>query len=491
MSKTVTSAGGIMDSFITTAPSSVNTVSSAADSFSAVMQKTTANQSEQHGDTTLPKDSTKVKDAQSNLETVKENSETASKPEKETEVESSGECPKEEDSFEAAETELKEAADRIVKEIADTLGITEEEVTAAMETLGLTALNLLDAAKLTEFMMTLSGETDRMALATNETLYTNIQDMLTVLKEELSAVKETFGLSDAQLNGCVEALVQEQPVELAAGTETEAPEQMPVFDMREFAESGEDTLEMQPEKAVVTLTKNGEEIKAVVETDVKTGAEAITQETGSLTKENEGSELMQNEGRGEQNKGNENPQGGNVVLQNLQQPQNTVSTPSSVEIPFTDTQVQDIMDQVMDFMKVQVKADTSSLEMQLHPESLGTLNIHIAAKEGILTAQFTTQSEAVKNAIEGQLATLQQNLNEQGIKVEAVEVNVATQQFERNLDQGQNGQPGNQSEEAKKKNVRRIDLNDLDSFEEEEMEDADKITADMMARNGNTVDYLA
>ena len=47
------------------------------------------------------------------------------------------------------------------------------------------------------------------------------------------------------------------------------------------------------------------------------------------------------------------------------------------------------------------------------------------------------------------------------------------------------------SKEAKKKGPRRINLNDLDSLEEEELEEADKVTADMMARNGNTVDYLA
>ena len=118
------------------------------------------------------------------------------------------------------------------------------------------------------------------------------------------------------------------------------------------------------------------------------------------------------------------------------------------------------------------------------------MNIRIAAKDGVLTAQFTAQNEAVKNVIEGQLMILQQNLDEQGVKVEAVEVNVATQQFNRNLDQGK-GSSGQTSEEAKKKGPRRINLNDLDSLEEEELEEADRVTADMMARNGNTVDYLA
>ena len=106
-----------------------------------------------------------------------------------------------------------------------------------------------------------------------------------------------------------------------------------------------------------------------------------------------------------------------------------------------------------------------------------------------MTAQFTAQNEAVKNVIETQLVTLQQNLNEQGLKVEAVEVNVAVGQFDRNLNQGQ-GSNEHPSEEAKKKQPRRINLSDSDAFAEEELEEADKVTADMMARNGNTVDYL-
>lgn len=43
----------------------------------------------------------------------------------------------------------------------------------------------------------------------------------------------------------------------------------------------------------------------------------------------------------------------------------------------------------------------------------------------------------------------------------------------------------------KKKNIRRINLRDLESAEEEELEEAEKLAVDMMARNGNSVDYLA
>jgi flagellar hook-length control protein FliK len=99
----------------------------------------------------------------------------------------------------------------------------------------------------------------------------------------------------------------------------------------------------------------------------------------------------------------------------------------------------------------------------------------------------------VKAIIESQLIQLKENLNEQGLKVQAVEVTVASQQFDRNLDKnGNEGATQDGNPNAPKKQIRRINLNELDM--EEDLEDADdaiRIAAEMMARNGNTIDFMA
>ena len=128
----------------------------------------------------------------------------------------------------------------------------------------------------------------------------------------------------------------------------------------------------------------------------------------------------------------------------------------------------------------------TSLQMQLHPESLGTLQIQISAKEGIMTAQFTAESLAVKAVLEGQMIQLQESFLQQDIKVEAIEVTVATHQFESNLEQGREG---SEQEEAKQSKRRRIDLSRLE--ETEELSDAEELIAKIMSENGNSVDYLA
>ena len=350
--------------------------------------------------------------------------------------------------------------------MADTLGISKEEVEKAMETLGLTAVSLLEPANLTKLMMDLSGETDMLALTMNEELYMGIKDIVQMVQQELASVQEMYGLTDEQLNGCIDAVNEDALQQLVAEMEV-TDEVIPVENLK---------------------AEDGEEVKLSDKTVTNAESETVVT-TEEMTKLTEGNEKSAANSQGE-TAGKNDSQSGNLMLQNMTQNQATDAVTNSVEMTFTETQAKEIMDQIMEYMKVQVKADTTNLEMQLHPESLGTLNIRIAAKDGVLTAQFTAQNEAVKNVIEGQLMILQQNLDEQGVKVEAVEVNVATQQFNRNLDQGK-GSSGQTSEEAKKKGPRRINLNDLDSLEEEELEEADRVTADMMARNGNTVDYLA
>ena len=154
---------------------------------------------------------------------------------------------------------------------------------------------------------------------------------------------------------------------------------------------------------------------------------------------------------------------------------------------------QEIIDQITEQIKLTVKADTTEMELQLNPASLGSLKVQISSRAGVLTASFITQNEAVKAAIESQMVQLKENFEQQGLKVEAVEVNVEAHGFERSLDQQEREQ--NRFQEQAKKSGRRISLTGLEESEEElladDMSEGDKIIADMMIRNGNTVDYTA
>jgi flagellar hook-length control protein FliK len=113
-------------------------------------------------------------------------------------------------------------------------------------------------------------------------------------------------------------------------------------------------------------------------------------------------------------------------------------------------------------------------------------------------AQFTTQNEQVRAAIEAQASQLRANLEEQGVRVDAVEVSVASHDLERNLDDSneQQEKQSEQTQEVEGSRRRSINLNDIQDGDGvlEEMQGADdatRIAMEMMAANGNRMDLLA
>ena len=117
----------------------------------------------------------------------------------------------------------------------------------------------------------------------------------------------------------------------------------------------------------------------------------------------------------------------------------------------------------------------------------------------MVTAEFTTQNEAVKAAIEAQASQLRANLEEQGVKIEAIEVSVESHQMERDLDKnGQEQQRQAQEQETGRiQGMRRNSINLRAFMNGEELEgemqgadDATRIAMEIMAANGNTMDLL-
>ena len=178
----------------------------------------------------------------------------------------------------------------------------------------------------------------------------------------------------------------------------------------------------------------------------------------------------------------------------MQKPVNELFENPVKEGSMTESKVdtEQIMKQIMDYMKIRNSEQLSEIEMQLHPASLGSLHISVASKNGLVTAQFAAQNEAVKEALEGQIMILKDHLEEQGIRVEAVEVTIASHEFERNLEQeAKQDEQEAQRTEARKKGIRRINLNNPEEEEPEETDEAERITRDMMMRHGSRLDYLA
>lgn len=372
---------------------------------------------------------------------------------------------------ELSEEDLEKAAEivgaataELIEQIADTFGISVEEVQAIMADMDLEPMDLLQGENLSNLLLQVGGAENSLALLTNEQLYADYQ----MLMEQGRAMAEDC---------CTEMKLA--PEEL----------QQAMLQLQEDADSvNNPEADADAEEPVLEITLEDESMNAGAAKEAVAGPQA----TEDSVTEN-GSQQGRDAGAGRQNP-SDSAAHGNLVLQTIQN-ENAQPQTAEVQAPVSNawsTGTQDIMRQIMDYLRLQVKPDVSSMEMQLHPASLGTLQIHVASEGGALTAHFVTENETVKAALESQMVQLKENFEQQGVKVEAIEVTVQTHQFEQNLEQGRGRQPQSETSAAGRTRTRRINLGGLEGMEmPEELESEDRITAEVMAANGQTVDYTA
>ncbi|MCR5223016.1 MAG: flagellar hook-length control protein FliK, partial [Lachnospiraceae bacterium] len=152
---------------------------------------------------------------------------------------------------------------------------------------------------------------------------------------------------------------------------------------------------------------------------------------------------------------------------------------------------QEIVRQVTDFIRVNISPEETSMELQLHPASLGTIHMNIASQNGIVTAQLLVQNESVKEALESQLMQLQETFEEQGTKVEAVEVAVASYNLDRGPFQDRDDRQDRQNADEQRGRRRiNLNLNDLNA-DDLELSEEDQLAKDVMEMNGTSVDFSA
>lgn len=109
-----------------------------------------------------------------------------------------------------------------------------------------------------------------------------------------------------------------------------------------------------------------------------------------------------------------------------------------------------VVRQIVNAVRVNITEEVRTIEVALTPEHLGRVNVTVAAKDGILTASMVVQNEMVKNVIENQLTMLKTQFESQGIKVEHVEVTVASHEFNSDM-QGETDDKNNTKSGARRK----------------------------------------
>jgi len=346
--------------------------------------------------------------------------------------------------------DVEEVVEELLTRISEVMNVSPQDIQNALEELGMDAQELLNPENIPALVVALTEGADELSVMTNEEMFANVQEITSKVEELLAGLSAESGMSFEEIQEALAKLAQDSAMAQEDKVYTNA--------------NPSDVL--SAEEVAVTLENSSLERMQ------------DTAETGRDTRQSTADDNAQ---------GNTNEQQmtfAQTVAERLEQ---TVAKTDTVVSSYTTTEA--VMNQIQDAIRVIQSQDMTEMELQLHPASLGNLKVQIAAKEGVVTAVFTTENEMVRAALESQMVTLKENFAQQGIKVEAVEVTVASHAFEQNLN-GDESHANEQSAPEKRRGSRRITLSDLTMDNpEEELSDEDRIVAEMMRENGNTVDY--
>ncbi len=356
---------------------------------------------------------------------------------------------------EGFEAEAVEAAESVLDKIKKALGISDEELEKCMEELGLNMLDMLDANNVIKLVMEATGTQDAMQLVTDGELSAALKDIMDYVSQVTDELSAKFDLSSKELKAMLGQISDNGDL-TNAGVETAA--------VQTADEGLERVAETEPE------AETSESVEDVVASKITVERE----NEAAASNSDSGKEQLQGKAQNSNNV-NVNAGQGNVVQQ-LSQTFETVFTAGTQEVNAAD-----VVRQVVDAIKLTNTRAMQSMEIQLNPENLGKVNILVSVREGVVTAQIATQNEQVKRALEGQLSTLKENFENQGIKVEAVEVTVQSNAFDGNAQFGDR-----QQQETSSKARRHINLNDL-SFDDDEPEEEQSI----IANANSSVEYTA
>lgn len=357
---------------------------------------------------------------------------------------------------------LSQLEQMILKNVSEQLGISMEELSNQLDQMELSPLDLLNTEDLKQFVLNLNGAESPIEFLTNENMEEQFKNLLETV-EQIPA--EDLGITKEQLNQIIPLLTDDK-VKVLQDNSSKLMQQ-----------------ENQSEAEYITVdiqSEGGEESIPVTVTKETSGNE------NNLSEQNT-AKMQQDERnqRDDRPSTDENEKPIDLFIQNLSNRQ--VSNLDHMSQAIDRSQMmKDIVHQIVEKIKVSIKPESTSMEMQLNPEHLGKINLTVVEKNGEMTANIITQNHAAKEAIESQIQTLRESLNNQGLKVEAVEVTVSEFAFRQDTQTGQGTE--NQDNKDNHSNRRKIDLSTFDENEENVTEE-EKLAAKVMRENGGSVDY--
>lgn len=456
VSSAVMGAGAVRNTSSGTASKSSNTKSKSSD-FKSVMaasiSKNTSNAGTGSSDSKLGiADAVKTAKSQNTTDTKNTKADTDAVDKKQNAADT-GKADKTDKSKQdnKSDEKVNDAVQNVKDTIKEELDVSDEDIAKAMEVLGITDNDLLSVVKVTELVSALTGA-DSITLITDDDMsgkLTSVLDAVNTAQEDIADMLNT-DVDDAVLVVRTDAVVKK------------------------------DTDETAVKNTDSSITDN----QSVSETESLSDVLAAKVTAHGSSKHEESTGEHTGEHTGEQNHNTQSYGGvADSIIQSMKDSFADIVTEDTSRVSEAD-----IVNQVIDQIKLSSGRELTSIEVMLNPERLGSVHVTVTAKNGILSAQIAAQNEQVKTALENQVTALKENFQNQGIKVEAVEITVMTHQFEAGQNFGQNESERKQSEQKINK---KLNLSDYMDDEDETVSTQDIRRKDSIQNGNSSVEYMA
>ena len=376
---------------------------------------------------------------------------------------------------ESLDKKILKVSKELKDKLCEILDISEEELNELLADSQLTILSLFNQDSLMQFAMLVSGTDNMSQILTDE-------NALNVLQAVTQAVNE---IDVEQLTGISKEEFAQLVTDVLDGNyRTQTVDALNSTDKLLDNVNGENKTVVEnvvnPEivdEDNVLVEENIDKSQGEGKEDGQVEGEASQSKTSMTIEVEKGTSNNQNNS----SKNNDANAALDAFTQNLASAINQTITTNEVNFAGQIAHVREVkqvIDQIVTQIKVTVTKDSQSIQMQLNPENLGRVNMTITSKNGVMTAQFIVESQTAKEAIEGQMKLLIENLNDQGLKVENLEV--TTREF--GFNQQESSQSQSQQNSKAKKSFK-TDFFTEDTSQTEETE--------VILQGNNTVSYLA
>lgn len=431
----------------------------------------------------------------------------------------------------------KRVSSQIVEKVTEDLDITEDKLCEIMQMLGITSMELLQPENLTALFANATGiENNPQELVLNSDftgLYADVMDIASQNQALLEAVSNMEVLENPQVleiftepdnpGEIITASAEEDIAKVQISDVTDETEE-PVFQQPQVKSEAMGTSETisasedntvsgsqgmletaEVEASNISETAVSSESIDSSETEMQptdskrdrtdlaedTLSQQVSDESVSLKSEKQVMKTDLNSDSSSDERSFDDKSENRVLhtMINEQMQPEGVFEDFDVQPKYTSVNTTDIIRQIVDQISIAKTTGESVIEMQLNPENLGKLYINVTERNSEITARIAVSNETVKNALESQMAALRENLQDANIRVNDVEITIATHEFERNLEQNAGNENGRQ--DGQQFTHQSSSNGGIRTGHNETASDEAGLAAQIMRDNGNSVDFMA